>query len=183
VSELERRLQNVEALIEALEELPDGGVRKTAVGAVKELLDLHGEVLERMLTVLDEGGEPGRRFIDALGQDPMVGGLLILHGIHPLSLEDRVLEALDRVRPYLGSHGGDVELVGTAGGAVKLRLRGSCHGCASSRVTLEQAIERGIMEVAPDVTAIEVEGVEQPRPPAGFVPLAQVGRARAGPRS
>ncbi len=47
--------------------------------------------------------------------------------------------ALDSVRPYLGSHGGDVELLGVDedAGAVHLRLLGSCDGCPSSAVTLQ----------------------------------------------
>ena len=47
----------------------------------------------------------------------MVGGLLMLHGLHPLDLETRVRQALDQVRPYLRSHGGNVELLGVSDGA------------------------------------------------------------------
>ena len=46
----------------------------------------------------------------ALAGDELVEHLLLLHGLHPVSVEERVREALDGVRPYLGSHGGDVEL-------------------------------------------------------------------------
>ena len=41
--------------------------------------------------------------------------LLLLHGLHPVPLEARVRAALDEVRPYLESHGGDVELLGDRG--------------------------------------------------------------------
>ncbi len=174
--EFERRLEEVEELVGRLEALADEEAKSTAVEAVKAVLELHGEVLTRALEVMHESGPAGVDLIDTLGRDPAVAGLLILHGLHPLSLEDRVVEALDKVRPYLGSHGGGVELLGVRDGVVSLRLEGSCHGCASSQLTLEQAIEQSILDAAPDVTSIEVEGVEPPAP-AGFVPLSQIQRA------
>jgi Fe-S cluster biogenesis protein NfuA/nitrite reductase/ring-hydroxylating ferredoxin subunit len=63
------------------------------------------------------------------------------------------------VRPYLGSHGGDVKLLGVKDGVVHLRLEGTCHGCPSSTVTMKLAIEKAIEEAAPEVVRIEVEGV------------------------
>ena len=86
------------------------------------------------------------------------GCILLLHGLHPLDLETRVRQALDKVRPLLRSHGGNVELLGLAGGVARLRMLGSCDGCPSSAMTLKTAIEEAIYEKAPDVTAIEVDG-------------------------
>ena len=72
-------------------------------------------------------------------------------------MHTRVEQALDAVRPYLGSHGGDVELLEvTDEGAVRLRLLGSCDGCPSSSVTLELAVQDAIEAAAPEVVAIEV---------------------------
>ena len=71
-----------------------------------------------------------------------MASLLLVHGLHPYDVETRVARALDGVRPYLGSHGGDVELLGvTDDGVVRLRLLGSCDGCPSSSVTLKLAVE------------------------------------------
>ena len=84
--------------------------------------------------------------------------LLILHGLHPLDVETRIARALDRVRPYLGSHGGDVKLLGVTDGVVHLRLEGSCHGCPSSTVTMKLAIEKAIEEAAPEVAAHRSRG-------------------------
>ncbi|MGH3784917.1 MAG: NifU family protein, partial [Pseudonocardiaceae bacterium] len=83
--------------------------------------------------------------------------------------------ALERVRPYLGSHAGDVEYLGMDpdGTTVRLRLAGSCDGCPSSALTVKMAIEKGIEDVAPEVTKVEVEGVApDPASPltAGAVP-------------
>jgi Fe-S cluster biogenesis protein NfuA/nitrite reductase/ring-hydroxylating ferredoxin subunit len=92
--------------------------------------------------------------------------LLSLHDLHPKSTETRVLEALDEVRPYLGSHAGGVELLGVEpDGVVHLRLQGSCDGCPSSVMTVKLAIERAIEEAAPEVTAVEVENLTREKEP------------------
>ncbi|HEV3398985.1 MAG TPA: NifU family protein, partial [Actinomycetes bacterium] len=89
-----------------------------------------------------------------------------LHDLHPKDTETRVVEALDQVRPYLGSHAGGVELLGIdPGGVVHLRLEGSCDGCPSSVQTVKLAIERAIEEAAPEVTAVEVENLTREREP------------------
>jgi Fe-S cluster biogenesis protein NfuA/nitrite reductase/ring-hydroxylating ferredoxin subunit len=152
--------------------MADGPARQTAVAAIQALLALHGEGLAQTLRVLQEHGQD--EVVRSLAADEVVGGLLLLHGLHPLSLEERVRQALDRVRPYLASHGGDVELIEVAEDSIRLRLEGSCDGCPSSAMTLKYAIEQSIAENAPDVAAIQVEGVAAPQPAAGFVPLSQI---------
>jgi Fe-S cluster biogenesis protein NfuA/nitrite reductase/ring-hydroxylating ferredoxin subunit len=149
------------------------------VEIVQELMDLHGAGLERMLELIHESNEGGQPMIDRLAADPAVSGLLLLHDLHPVPLEERVMEALASVRPYLGTHGGNVELLGLShDGVAHLRLEGSCHGCASSAVTLKLAIEQALNEAAPDLSGIDVEGVVENKPramPAGFIPLQAVG--------
>ena len=44
-------------------------------------------------------------------EDELVAHLLLLHGLHPVPVRERVLGALDEVRPYLATHGGGVELL------------------------------------------------------------------------
>ena len=110
-------------------------------------------------------GQPGDAIIDSFARDDLVGSLLLLYGLHPLDIETRVHQALEKVRPYLGSHGGNVELLGvTQAGVVHLRLQGSCHGCPSSAMTLKLAIEEAIYAAAPDIVALEVEGSSSGRP-------------------
>jgi len=166
---LERRIRQVDALVRELQALPDEGARRSAVEAFRALLGLHGEALERLVALA------GPDVTARLAGDPAVGGLLLLHGLHPVPFDQRVQAALDGVRPYLGSHGGGVQVVEARDGVVRLRLEGTCHGCPSSRATLEHAIERAILDGAPDVAEIHVEGVAE-APPAGFVPLASIGR-------
>jgi Fe-S cluster biogenesis protein NfuA len=84
---------------------------------------------------------------------------LVVHGLHPQPLDERVQRALAAVRPTLAAHKGDVELVDidVDANAVRLRLLGSCDGCPSSTITLQMAVERAILEAAPEIAIIDVE--------------------------
>lgn len=69
---------------------------------------------------------------------------------------DKVLEALEVVRPTLVADGGDVELVEvTEQGVVRVRLQGTCHGCPMSMMTLKNGIERIVKEHVPGVVSVE----------------------------
>jgi Fe-S cluster biogenesis protein NfuA len=141
------RAARLEELLEALEALP-AAARDTATEAVATLLDLYGEGLGRIVARVPP---------EALAGDEVIAHLLLVHGLHPVPLEQRVESALDGVRPYLRSHGGEVQLLGVQAGVVRLRLQGSCSGCPSSRTTLELAVEEAIRNAAPEVEAVEAE--------------------------
>jgi Fe-S cluster biogenesis protein NfuA/nitrite reductase/ring-hydroxylating ferredoxin subunit len=161
---LQERVARMETLLEEIETLPDRNARSKAAEVVGVLLDLYGEGLARMMEVVAEGEERERTF-DAFAEDELVSHLLLLHGLHPLDLKTRVIMALEEVRPYLQSHGGNVELLGVKEGVARLRMQGSCSGCPSSTVTLRLAIEEAIQKTAPDLEGIEAEGVaEEPKP-------------------
>lgn len=177
---MQERIGRIEMLIGQIEGTPDSVVRNCAVELVGTIMELHGMGLERMLETAWEKGAMGQELIDDFAQDDLLRSLLLLHGLHPLDLETRVTQALDKVRPYLGSHGGNVELLGIEDGVVRLRLQGSCNGCASSAMTLKLAIEEAMQEFAPDIARMEVEGVveqlSKPKgmPAGGFIPLTEV---------
>jgi Fe-S cluster biogenesis protein NfuA/nitrite reductase/ring-hydroxylating ferredoxin subunit len=135
---------------------------------------MYGEGLARLLELTAETEASGLALIDTFASDDLLSSLFLLHGLHPLDLETRIIQALDEVRPYLKSHGGNVELVRVEDGVAHLRLQGSCHGCPSSTMTLKLAIEDAIYKAAPDLERLEVEGVTNPPPrpgmPVTFVP-------------
>jgi Fe-S cluster biogenesis protein NfuA/nitrite reductase/ring-hydroxylating ferredoxin subunit len=139
--------------------------RERAEELVRLVADLYGAGLERLLTLVHEGGALTDEVLDALAGDDLVASLLLVHGLHPYDVPTRIEQALAGVRPYLGSHGGDVELLGvTAEGVVRLRMLGSCDGCPSASVTLKLAVEGAIEAAAPEITAIEVvEPAAQPK--------------------
>lgn len=132
--------------------------RERAEELVRLVADLYGAGLQRMLELMHERGHLDDATLDALAHDDLVASLLLVHGLHPYGVDLRIEQALESVRPYLGSHGGDVELLEvTADGVARLRLLGSCDGCPSSSVTLKLAVEGAIEAAAPEITTIEVE--------------------------
>jgi Fe-S cluster biogenesis protein NfuA/nitrite reductase/ring-hydroxylating ferredoxin subunit len=147
------RIQNL------LDASSSGGAvaRERAEQLVREVTDLYGAVLERMMDVaLTADSDLADRF----AADDLVASLLLVHGLHPHDVERRVSDALDSVRPYLGSHGGDVTLLGVADGVVRLQFQGSCKSCPSSAVTLELAVEDAVRAAAPEIESIEVVATE-----------------------
>ncbi|OJU86311.1 MAG: hypothetical protein BGO11_02600 [Solirubrobacterales bacterium 70-9] len=136
---------------------------------------MHGAGLAKIGEVLDEAGAAGEEAKRKLLDDGVVASLLLIHDLYPVSLEERVREALTEVRPYMDSHGGDVELLGVEDGVVRLRLTGSCDGCPASASTLELAIEEALERTAPDLVGLEVEGLvpEPPRPSGIPLPVVQ----------
>ena len=135
-------VERVEALLDKVEGQPD------VTELVQALLELYGEGLRRVAARFD---------MRELAGDELVAHLLLLHGLHPVPVEERVSGALDEMRPYLDTHGGDVRLLGIDDGVVRLQLQGSCSGCPSSAVTLRHGIEEAIYKAAPDVDRIEAE--------------------------
>jgi Fe-S cluster biogenesis protein NfuA/nitrite reductase/ring-hydroxylating ferredoxin subunit len=160
---LQERAARMETLLGEIEALADPNARAKAAEVVQLLLELYGEGLARVIEVIAEGEERERIF-EALAGDELVSHLLLLHGLHPLDVETRVVRALEEVRPYLQSHGGNVELLGIEGGVARVRMQGSCDGCPSSAVTLKLAIEEAVQKAAPDLEGIEAEGVTEPQP-------------------
>ncbi|MBA4396725.1 MAG: hypothetical protein C0394_04995 [Syntrophus sp. (in: bacteria)] len=70
-------------------------------------------------------------------------------------MKDRVLSAINQIRPNLQADGGDVELVDVgADGVVKVRLTGACRGCPMSQVTLKMGIEKFLKKEVPEVMEV-----------------------------
>jgi Fe-S cluster biogenesis protein NfuA/nitrite reductase/ring-hydroxylating ferredoxin subunit len=160
--------------------------RERAEQLVGEVVELYGAALSRVMAAL--GARADTAMLNSLIADDLVASLLLVHGLHPHDVRRRVSDALDRVRPYLGSHGGDVHLLDIDGDTVKLQFAGSCKSCPSSAVTLELAVEDAIRAAAPEVSSIEVVAPEAaPAEPTTVIPaeslLAQVharGHANGG---
>ncbi len=160
---------------ELLDSLRAGGFGSAATAAeelVGLLVGLYGDGLARITEIVAGEGEVGSAILAKLADDPQVEGLLLLHDLHPLDVDARIQRALDRVRPYLGSHAGGVEYLGVTDGVARLRLEGSCHGCPSSTVTVQLAITTAVEDAAPEVTDVAVEGMTAAPEPS----LLQIGR-------
>jgi Fe-S cluster biogenesis protein NfuA/nitrite reductase/ring-hydroxylating ferredoxin subunit len=157
------RVARLEGLLEDLERVADPAARERGTELVQAVVELYGAGLERMVSLLAERDD-APELAEALAGDELISHLLLLHDLHPVPLEARVRGALDDVRPYLESHGGNVELLSLDDGVLRLRMQGSCSGCPSSTATLKLAIEDAVHKSAPDVVAIEAEGVAEEKP-------------------
>jgi Fe-S cluster biogenesis protein NfuA/nitrite reductase/ring-hydroxylating ferredoxin subunit len=151
--------ERVRRLLEQIEALPYPAAKELIHECTEALLAFYGRGLNRILQIIDQAGPDGYKVYRDLLNDDVINGLLLIHDLHPMGLEARLLAALDKVRPYLQSHGGNVELVSLQNDIAKLRLQGTCRGCASSSITLELAIRHAIEQACPDLAHFEVEGV------------------------
>ncbi|HTX47672.1 MAG TPA: NifU family protein [Solirubrobacteraceae bacterium] len=155
----EQLVERVQELQGALEAAGASATRDLAEELVATVVQMYGVGLERIVEAIQRTGAEGERIAGSLTDDPLVSMLLLIHDLHPVPLRDRVQGALDSVRPYMESHGGNVELLSLENGIARIHLRGSCSDCSASSVTLELAIKQALEEAAPDLEGLEVEGL------------------------
>lgn len=98
----------------------------------------------------------GKELLFELVDDPLIYALFSMHGIVRADITTRVRRTLESVRPYMQSHGGDVELAEVRGDTVFVRLHGACNGCSMSAVTLREGVEEAIKTSIPEIRAVEV---------------------------
>jgi Fe-S cluster biogenesis protein NfuA/nitrite reductase/ring-hydroxylating ferredoxin subunit len=153
------RVAAVERALAGLDALPPAA-REAALAALRSVTALYGEGLARVVARV------GPVTAADLADDGLLGHLFVVHDLHPVPLGERVARALDAVRPYLRSHGGDVELLALDGAAVRVRLTGSCRGCPSSALTLRRAVEDAIGRAAPEIERVETDDAGGTPPPA-----------------
>jgi Fe-S cluster biogenesis protein NfuA len=164
LDQLEERLGDVERF--------DADSRRV----VFELLDgidaVHRLALHRLAAAVEDGSVLAR----ARTADPAVEWLLGAYGV---GVDERgeAEAALATVRPYVESHGGRLELLEVCEGVVRIRMAGSCPGCAASAVTLSEGVEEALRERLPSLVRVEVEEDDAavPHAPPGET-LVQLGR-------
>jgi Fe-S cluster biogenesis protein NfuA len=71
-----------------------------------------------------------------------------------MTVEDRVKEALELIRPAIQMDGGDIRLESVVGSTVTVQLFGTCETCPISPVTLKQGVERILREKVPGITEV-----------------------------
>jgi Fe-S cluster biogenesis protein NfuA/nitrite reductase/ring-hydroxylating ferredoxin subunit len=167
----EQLVERVQELQATLDSAGASATRELAEELVSAVVQMYGIGLERIVGAMIDAGEQGERIAVGLTDDPLVTTLLLIHDLHPVPLRDRVQAALDSVRPYMESHGGNVELLGLDNGIARIHLRGSCSDCSASSVTLELAIKQALEEAAPDLEGLEVEGVAPQTVPGNGLPM------------
>jgi Fe-S cluster biogenesis protein NfuA len=147
----------MQQLMEEVDQLSDGRSRELAQACISEVLVFHGNGLQRILQLLtDDGGEVATRILNRMLDDPFLNGLLLIHELHPFDLETRLNLALERVRPYIHSHGGSVELVGLGEETATIKLSGSDKKSPDTSASLEGALRQSIEEHCPDLATINL---------------------------
>jgi Fe-S cluster biogenesis protein NfuA len=160
------RIQKIEELIQHLDETGDAESRELISQLLQALMDLHSACLGRIVTVLSDYGNPGREILSTLGDDEMVSGLLLLYGLHPIPLAERIKSALHSLQPLLDSAKASVEIVSVDPEIVKLRIETNSNGgCHSNSTQLKEAIENAIVSVAPDVANLVIDEHALETPP------------------
>lgn len=159
LSELNRQSERIQELVDEIDAYPDEKARNMMQECMQEVLSFYGHGIEKILGIISKGNNTAAKDIynNMLG-DSFVNGLLLIHDLHPFDLRTRLNLALEKVRPYMDSHGGSVEIISLDDGIARLRLNGNCKGCPSSSATLELGLKQAIEENCPDLVGLEVEG-------------------------
>jgi Fe-S cluster biogenesis protein NfuA len=168
-AEFQQHAQKVEELVQRVTALSDEGARTTSLGLMQGLMDLHGSAITRIVEILADSGESGHSSLEKLGSDPLICGLLVLYGVHPVPFEARVADALERVAPKLRKQSGSAELLSISENVVRIAVQGSGTGCHSSPDALKEMVEQAVREMAPEVTELVIEVPVSAQ--SGFVPL------------
>lgn len=136
---------------------------------LRELMRFYGAGLAQVVETVRVGAGP--ELVERLAANPLVGGLLALHDLHPVERSTRLRYAIDNARRRLGSHGAGIELTGVDGeGMVRVRIPAGC-----GTETIRDVVEAAVAELAPDTEGVrfDVEPVLlriESRPAAGVAP-------------
>jgi hypothetical protein len=154
--EFQARVRQIDSLVEKLQGLRDANARAIAIELVRAILDVHAAGLARVLEV-------GAEVAPALVADDMISSLLLLHGLHPAPMEERVMQALERIGPHLRRRGATAHLVSISEGVVRIRLDGA---------PLTEIVEEAVYGLAPEAAQVIVECPAAM--PDDFVPISSL---------
>jgi hypothetical protein len=175
--EFQEKIRRLGTLVGELEQVPGNGSEK-ARELVQLLMQVHGTGLERMMEIVYETGLPGELLIGKLGQDSIVGSLLLLYSLHPDDLESRIQRAVEAAGARLRRFDAEVQLISVQNGVIQLSLHTSGHACGSTTKNLKAIVEESIYDQAPDLTSISIL-VPEEEAASGFVPIGNLLSTRA----
>jgi Fe-S cluster biogenesis protein NfuA/nitrite reductase/ring-hydroxylating ferredoxin subunit len=157
--DVNRQKERIEGLVEQIEKFQDPAMRSLLAESMEAVLTLHSSGLQHIFDLINQTDGSADDVKKNLLADDFIKGLLVMHGLHPDDLETRLYKALDKIKPYMDSHGGNVDVLSIENGVATLELQGHCDGCPSSATTLELGIKQAIEEECPDLIDLEVKGV------------------------
>lgn len=169
--ELAGAVDRARVAVDGLDQEPRAAAHELA----RAIEAFHRDALVAMVTTL-KADPRGKELLFELVDEPSVRAALALHGIIRADPMTRAHQALERVRPYLQSHGGDVELVSIENGTAHVRLQGACNGCSMSAVTLQEGVSEALVEGVDEIDRVEVL---DDQPSTVLIPVEAVGRRPA----
>lgn len=125
----------------------------------------HQDALKKLVNIVRSTEEGKQLMLEAV-EDPSVYAMFLLHGIIKQSLYTKVAVVIEEIRPYLNSHGGDIELEKIEDHVVYVRLQGACSGCSLSAVTLKNGVEEALKTRIPEIEDVRMVNDLSP----GFMP-------------
>ena len=148
---LARRVDEAIAAIAGLDE-----PAKARATDLKDAIEaFHKLALTRMVRAL-KADPRGKELLFDMVDAPEIRALLTMHGILRADPLTRATRALETVKPYVQSHGGDVELVRLEGDTAVVRLSGACRGCSLSAVTLRDSVTEALKAQVPEIARVEL---------------------------
>jgi nitrite reductase/ring-hydroxylating ferredoxin subunit/Fe-S cluster biogenesis protein NfuA len=168
--ELERLAEQVDTAAAAARAL-EGAASAKALALKDAIEAFHKAGITRIVQRL-KSDPRGKELLFELVDDPLVYALFSMHGIVRADVSTEVRRVIESVRPYMQSHGGDVELAEVRGDTVYVRLHGACNGCSMSAVTLREGVEEAVLARVPAIRAVEVLPNE---PGPALIGIAQIG--------
>lgn len=163
-------VDKIEELVRQAESFSDASARRVTIDLLRAVLDFHAAGLEKILDVTFESGPAGEAIIRRIANDDLTSSVLLLHGLHPDDLDTRVNRAVQKLQEMFVSLGAKLSLIAIESDTVRLRFdsRRTWSG-----TPVRDSIEKGILQAAPEITAVIIEGLKEPAP-AGFVPLTDL---------
>jgi hypothetical protein len=152
-------------LLEELREMLTPPALQRLDQLLRRIVALYGAGLAHLLEHARASGSVGETLDRLATEDELLASLLVLHGLHPLTAEVRILRVLELVRAELGLAEHGLELVDLTEGTVRLQARVALGGGSMSSRVAEGIIRRAIEAAAPEVTAVEIAGVPILRDP------------------
>jgi hypothetical protein len=154
----EQRFSRVEGLLAELAHASDPLLERATREVLATVLELHRRGLDRMLEIAARASDTR----EALAADPRVSAMLLLHGLHPIPLSERVSRTLGTLRERYRSKVEQIDFEENAGNALLVRVVPTSSACQSTRETLKKDLEAALIAAAPDVASLVIELQEAP---------------------
>lgn len=154
---LEKTLRRLEDLTIALNNASNVNACEAARELLELILDLHGLALAR-LTSVAAGALDGEALRKRIIDDPYIGAVLLLHGLHPQDARTRLREIIERMNVEWAARGFRVDLLGIESASARVRVHR--NGAAGDMDALRREVEEILVNAAPDLDEIVIDGPE-----------------------